>query len=375
MKKKLFICLVAVAIIATLAVLQPYQKTDKGLAIIAAADAEIIPEGLTEEETVAFAEKAIEEAVKLNLGSDNIIVDVDTQLVSKEYLHSLLANSKENIYFGFTDSQLQEMFGNTMVVFMLDENGKTTVVPYEEYTNPYAPVLRDVAIGAAVILVCVTVSIATAGGATPVVHAVFAAAAKGGAIGGLSGALIKGTTSAVVTAVQTGDIQQSMDAFIINGANGFKTGAIIGAATAGVSKAISIMTSGIPSWRESELAAQEQFGGNSQVAYSNRQPVPYGYENSTRPDLVRKLKDGTLEALEVKNYDLTGAANKCVMYNELRREVSDRVANMPIGTLQRVVLDTRGRGYSSEFIKGIISEIKEVCNPFYEDIPVSLLAY
>lgn len=347
----------------------------KSQIVLATAEAEIIPEGLTEDELISYSEEAIAVAIKENLWGDEFIVDVDMQLVSKEYLENKQSNSRENIYFGYTNTQLRELFGTDMVVFRLDGEGNTVVVPFELYTNPYIPAIRDLAIGTGVILVCVTVTLATGGGAAPIAHAVFAAAAKGGAIGALSGGFVSGASNAVVTLIQTGDLNQAKERFINSGAKAFKVGAIMGVATAGIGKAISIKKAGIPSWRESELAAKKQFGGEEQVSYYQGNKVSRIEEMSTRPDLVRKLKDGTLEAIEVKNYSLDNLVNRFSMISELRREIKDRVINMPKGTLQRVVLDTRGRGYSKKLVDDVIETIKIACGDIYPDIPVSLIAY
>lgn len=351
------------------------EKGQKYQNLISKALAENVPENLTNDEFTFWVEDTVSEAVRENLRGEDFTVDVDARLVSAEYLKSFGANSKENIYFGYTDSQLIELFGTDMVVFRLDENGKTAVEPYEAYKNPYLPALKDLAIGSSVLIVCVAVTLATGGGAAPVAHAIFAAAAKGGAIAALSGGLMEGVTSSVITIVETGDPDQARDAFINSGAQGFKIGAIVGATTSGIGKAIAIKKQGIPTWRESELAAKKQFGGEEQVSFQNGEKVARRELNSTRPDLVRQLKDGSIEAIEVKNYSLDDPMRCKSMLYDIKREVTDRTIHLPDGYTQRIVLDTRNRNYSRELVNQTIQQIKDICSPVYKDIPVSLLNY
>ncbi|MBE6470066.1 MAG: hypothetical protein E7001_09055 [Coriobacteriaceae bacterium] len=117
--------------------------------------------------------------------------------------------------------------------------------------------------------------------------------------------------------------------------------------------------------RESELAALQKFGGKEQVTLLNGKEVAYGTKVATRPDILREV-GGKLEAIEVKNYDLVNNANG--RYSELEREVTARVANLPEGSLQRVVLDVTGRGYDDVLIETIKQGIRTKLESVYSNI-------
>lgn len=128
-----------------------------------------------------------------------------------------------------------------------------------------------------------------------------------------------------------------------------------------------------PSPRDSEVRAQEIYGGNEQVSYKNGQVVPYGTEGSTRPDLVVEREDGSVEAIEVKNYNLKEPGRVNQLTTELYRQVSERIANMPEGAEQRIVLDVRGQNLTQEEIDEIVAKIKEELKDIYPDIPVDVI--
>lgn len=164
------------------------------------------------------------------------IEDIQATYISKEYLEELDYNSKENVYFGFTLSELTAHFDGISYVFALDENGKTTVQEVTSYDDTYDRVIKNVAIGAGVILVCVVVAVVTkspaaAAGAGKFVKAVFAVsstAAKSGSAIALKSAAFGGTISTIVEATKTDDIEQISKAGLLGASESFKWGAIFG---------------------------------------------------------------------------------------------------------------------------------------------------
>ncbi len=126
----------------------------------------------------------------------------------------------------------------------------------------------------------------------------------------------------------------------------------------------------MPTPRESELAALQKFGGKEQVTFLNDKEVAYGAKGATRPDILREV-GGKLEAIEVKNYDLVNNANG--LCSELEREVTARVANLPEGSLQRVVLDVTGRGYDDVLIETIKQGIWTKLESVYPNIPIEIM--
>lgn len=182
--------------------------------------------------------------VNLFDSDDYFVEDVQVQYLSKEYLEELEYNSKENIFFGYALSDLVDALGDTRYVFTLGDDGQTTIKPFEEYDDTFDKVIKNVAIGTGVILICVTVSIVTAGAGAPeavaAVSAIFAASAKGSAIMALSGAVLGGLTNGIVEYVQTNDIEAAKKAALLGASEEFKWGAIIGAVTYGTGEAVSL---------------------------------------------------------------------------------------------------------------------------------------
>ena len=166
-----------------------------------------------------------------SLDSDEYFIEnVQTLYYSQEYIDELLYNSQTNIYFGFTLSELEEAFGGEKYVFTLGDDGKTTVKAFEAYDDTFEKVMKNLAIGGGVILVCVTVSAVTAGlGTAPAVSSIFAFAAKGGIVGALSSGAIGGIVSGTVTGIKTNDFKEALKAAAVGGSEGFKWGAISGA--------------------------------------------------------------------------------------------------------------------------------------------------
>lgn len=307
-------------------------------------------------------------------GEQYIIEDISTVYISKEYLEEIEYNSQKNIYFGYTLEELDAQFGGTRYVFTLADDGTTTVQPFEEYDDTFDQVIKNVAIGTGVILVCVTVSVVTGGvGAAPV-SMIFAASAKTATTFALSSSVISAVTAGVVTQFQTGDFDEALKAAALSGSEGFKWGAISGAIVGGTSEALTLYKAvkAIPTPRDSELRALNQYGGSEQVSFLNGKEVPMSTQYATRPDVVR-YNNGVLEAIEVKNYNLASKSSRSCLYQELQRQVTDRVANLPQGSTQRIVLDVKGRGFSDDLIQSVINNIRVKLDGIYPNIPIDVL--
>lgn len=189
--------------------------------------------GLDDENLQRYLRDTLYTALVEDLDSDQYYVEnVDTKYISKEYLKELAANSKENIYFGYTLSALEQQFQGTKYVFTVGDDGHTIVHAFEDYDDTYDRVVQNVAIGTGVILVCVTVSAVT-GGVAPAVSMIFAVSAKTAAGAAVSGGAIGGSMAGISTAIRTGDVSKAIDAAALGGSEGFKWGAIAGAVTGG----------------------------------------------------------------------------------------------------------------------------------------------
>lgn len=342
--------------------------------------------GLDDPELLMYVEDGIVAGLEEDFRSDDYVVEnVQAIYLSKEYLEEVEYNSLANVYFGYTRDELEEQFQGEKYIFTLGDDGTTVVKEFEAYDDTYEQVIKNVAIGTGVILLCVTVSVATAGAGAPAVSLVFAASAKTGTMFALSSGVFSGVASATVTGFKTKDFDAAMKAGMQSGSEGFKWGAITGALVGGASEAVNLhngvsatsaaessaVTGTRPTPRESELAVLEKYGGREQVSYLNGKEMPYGTPNATRPDVVRNV-NGKLEAIEVKNYDLKSKQSLNQLYKELDRQVTSRVNNLPEGSLQRVVLDTRGRDYSNELIEEVIKNIQSKCSS-YPNLPIDVL--
>jgi hypothetical protein len=170
---------------------------------------------------------------------------IDSGTVSKEYIDELKYNGLENIYFGYRLSELDAYFGDLQYVFTV-ENGETVAIPFvvDDSDDVLNTIIKNTAIGAGVILFCVTISIVTGGAGAPAAvsaaHVIFTfaatSAAKGAAIGIASG----GFTGAIEIANQLSsedeiDWNKVGNVTAVGASEGFKWGAIIGAVTGGVS--------------------------------------------------------------------------------------------------------------------------------------------
>ena len=175
--------------------------------------------------------------------TDYFVEDVSAVYVSQEYLQELAYNSQTNVFFGYSLAELDEYFEGTRYVFTLGDDGQTTVEPLQVVNDDtYDQILKNVAIGTGVILVCVTVSVVTAGtGTAPAVSMIFAVAAKTGATCALSGAAISGVSAAVVKGYQTGDMSEALKAGALGASQGYKIGAISGALTGGAAETFGLI--------------------------------------------------------------------------------------------------------------------------------------
>ena len=188
-------------------------------------------DGLDDENLLKYVEDSIYMQVESEYeNTDYTVEDVTAVYVSKEYLDDLDYNSKSNVYFGYSIDEVEKQYGGTKYVFTLGDDGTTVIKPIEENTDDtLLQVAKNVAIGSGVILICVTVCVATGGtgaGATAV-SMVFAA--KTAAEFAVSSALISGTITAITTGYETQDWEEGLKAGALKGSEEFKCGAVIGA--------------------------------------------------------------------------------------------------------------------------------------------------
>lgn len=194
--------------------------------------------GMDDPELLSYVENNIYANLIQTLDSDEYFVEnVEAIYISQEYVDELTYNSQSNVFFGYTLEELNQQFQGDRYVFTLGDNGETTVVKMETaYDDSTEKIIKNVAVGGGVILLCVTVSVVSAGVGAPAVSMIFAAAAKTGTSFALSSAVIGGAAATITTGYQTHDPEAAFKAGLLAGSEGFKWGAISGAIVGGVSE-------------------------------------------------------------------------------------------------------------------------------------------
>ncbi len=197
--------------------------------------------GLDDTNLHRYIEDSIYAELVTALASDDYFVEnVSAIYISQEYLDEVAFNSQSNIYFGYTLSELNELFEGKRYVFTLGEDGKTDVKELTEIADTDSDtILRNAAIGTGVILICVTVSLVTGGaGAPAAVSAIFATAAKTAAISAASSAAIGGVSAGVVRGIETGDMSEALEAAALGASDEYMWGAVSGAISGGAAETV-----------------------------------------------------------------------------------------------------------------------------------------
>lgn len=113
--------------------------------------------GMDDPEFLTYLEDALYEDLVTDIGNGVFVVEeVSSAYISKEYLEESAYNEKDNIYFGYTLSELNETFNGERYVFTLGDDGSTIVTEFVEYEESYTDALKTIlAVGAGVVLVCI----------------------------------------------------------------------------------------------------------------------------------------------------------------------------------------------------------------------------
>ena len=238
MKRIVALILSMVMLLTSCGQVQPQSSTTNS-ATKTAEDIEPYYTALDDKQLLAYIEDVVYRDTITSLDSDEYFVEnVSASYLSKEYLDEVSFNSQSNIYFGYTLSELDELFQGKKYVFTLSEDGKTTVQELQEMKDTSTEtMLKNVAIGTGVILICVTVSVVSAGVGAPAVSMIFAASAKTATTFAVSSAAFGGISAGIVRGIQTGDFNEATEAAATGASEGFKWGAIGGTILGGGSEA------------------------------------------------------------------------------------------------------------------------------------------
>ena len=198
-------------------------------------------DSLDDEELLSYMEDNVYAELVKDLNDEGYFVEnVDAIYVSKEYLEESAYNSQANIFFGYTLEDIENAYGDSKFVFTTSDEEKTVVEPFENYDDTYEQIIKNVAIGSGVILLCVTVSVVSAGAGAPAVSMIFAMSAQTGTAMAVSSAGFGGLAAGITTQMETGDVNKALKAAALEGSEAFKWGAIIGAVSGGGSEAIAL---------------------------------------------------------------------------------------------------------------------------------------
>lgn len=239
--KRLIRCLMAVILIFSSCVPpQVYaQDTNQESSELEVQLPEIL-EGveLSNQDLLRYIEDSIYSDLIDNLDSEEYFIEnVSTVYISKEYLEEVAFNSQENIYFGYSLSDLNAEFEGSRYIFTLGEDGQTIVQEFKEYDDTFETVTKNVAIGSGVILIAVTVSIVGAPlGAPAAITSIIVASAKTGTAFALSSATISAVATGAITGYETNDFKAAMKEAALAGSDAFKWGALTGAVSGGASQ-------------------------------------------------------------------------------------------------------------------------------------------
>ena len=381
----------------------------------------IVNISIAEETTRAFTSlsdpsllQCVEDTIYVGLADkfdseDYIIENVRAIYISQEYLEELAFNSKSNIFFGYTLEELDAQFQGKRYVFTLGDNNETVVEEFTAYDNTYERIIKNVAVGTGVILVCATVTVVTAGAGLTTVSGFFAISTIGATVESLEGAGFGGLFAGTIEGIRTGDFDSALKAGALAASEGFKWGAITGTVTSHIptpqilSGKVTVVddvvkgtddvanvfddflrnvdeiaegtveiADDLPAWRKAELRALNEKGGYDQLTFQDGKLVSHGTPGGTRPDVVR-LFDDHVEAVEVKYYDLSNESCLKVMCKELFREVTDRIKHLPEDSTQRIILDVTDRGFTTELVDLAKTRVWDYLNDVYPHIPIDVV--
>ena len=196
---------------------------------------------LDDAELQRYVQDNIYNELVAQLDSDEYFVEnVSAVYISQEYIDELTYNSKPNVYFGYTLEEIDAVYQGTRYVFTMNEEGDTIVVPFEKYDDTFEQVIKNVAIGTGVILICITVSVVSGGAGAPAVSMIFATSAKSGTIFALSSGGLSAVASGIVTGIETGDMDEALKAAALSGSESFKWGAITGVISGGATETVAL---------------------------------------------------------------------------------------------------------------------------------------
>lgn len=266
---------------------------------------------LNDKKLLHYLENQVYENLVQTLNSDEYFVEnVQAIYKSKEYLDEVEYNSKENIYFGYKLTDLEELFKGEKYIFTSGEDGKVSVQPFQKNEDVFQEVLTNVAVGAGTIVICITVSSLTTISA-PAVSVIFAASAKSGATLALSNGLISAVASGIVKGIESKDLSKALEEAALIGSKEFKWGAITGVIAGG---AISTMKlkgatlNGLTMNEAAEIQKESKFPLDVIKEFNTKKQYEVGKEAGLFTKMVNK-KTALVRDIDLKYIDENNLTN------------------------------------------------------------------
>ncbi|MBO5327694.1 MAG: hypothetical protein J6B04_00810 [Clostridia bacterium] len=152
---------------------------------------------------------------------------VEYGYLSQEYVNELYYNSLTNVYYGFNYEEVASYMQNENWVFTVDESGQTVANKVVHTNSGLLDLVKNVAIGSGVVVVCAVLTCVTVSLAAPVA-CFFVGAAKGAVVGGISGAAIGGAIGGAVKGVQTNSWEGALNGAASGALKGCSWGVLAG---------------------------------------------------------------------------------------------------------------------------------------------------
>lgn len=305
---------------------------------------------LDDEDFLNYIDDLVYRETVSSLDSDAYFVeDVSTIYISKEYLEEVAYNSQSNIFFGYTLSDLDATFQGKKYVFTLGEDGTTCVKELQAIEDSTtATILKNVAIGTGVILICVTVSAVSAGVGAPAVSMIFAVSAKTAAICGASSAAMGGIAAGIARGIETDDFEEVMEAAALTASEGFKWGAISGAVMGGVGEtaSLSLATKGGLTMNEVALIQKESKLPASVISQFHSMEEYEIYKGAGLETMIVNGRTALVQDIDLNYVGTDGKTNLQLMLS----------GNSPVDPLTGKAYELHHVGQSNDSILAILTQ-------------------
>jgi hypothetical protein len=116
-----------------------------------------------------------------------------------------------------------------------------------------------------------------------------------------------------------------------------------------------------PTARQSEIDAGARLGPgySPQVSYRGGYRERYGASGSVRPDFIDCVN---CISVEVKNYDISRPGGIGALTRDISKQAKERAVQLPVNTVQRVMIDVRGQALSLDARRKIENDIVKKSN-------------